>query len=142
MTPTSTLAITAALFCASLAAQEPVPTPKPIPVPPTGAPVTQEPVKPQEKGEPKKPERKPLAVGERPAGMVVLPDIDGTVHRSADYAEEIAVVCFWSTECPIMRGYEKRMTAVVKEYREKGVRFLMINSNESNREIADGPRRG
>lgn len=125
MKPTSSLAITVALACASLAAQEPAPAPKPTPVPAT-----------------QKPERKPLALGERPAGMIALPDIDGTVHRSADFAEQIVVVCFWSTECPIMRAYEKRMTAVVTEYREKGVRFLMINSNESNREIADGPARG
>jgi hypothetical protein len=144
----SLVPIVTALAGGSLRAQEPVPQPKPVPVetrPVETRPVETRPVKPDAKPAPDAKatqDPQPLAVGQRPKRMLQLPDLDGTVHRSADYADQIVVVCFWSTKCPIMRGYEDRMAAIVREYGGQGVRFLMINSNESGQEIDDGPARG
>ena len=120
---------------ASVSAQEPTPPAKPTPVPAAGekAPADAKPA----------PEAKPksLELGKRPTQMIALPDLDGRVHRSAEFADQITVICFWSTTCPVMQGYEERMAAIVKEFSPSGVRFLMINSNEGNLEIDDGPTR-
>lgn len=124
-----------ALAAAPLCAQDP---PAPLPpavkkAPPVTEPPKQEPEKPPEVKKPVV-----LELGKQLPVPVALPDIDGTVHRSAQFAERVVVVNFWSTTCPIMRGWEGRLAAIQREYAGKGVVFLMVNSNESNREIDDG----
>ena len=94
-----------ALAGASLRAQEPVPQPKPRPV--ETRPVETRPVKPDAKPAPEAKatqDPQPLAVGQRPKRMLQLPDLDGTVHRSADYADQIVVVCFWKIAGAVVLG--------------------------------------
>lgn len=110
----------AALVSAPALAQDP---PKP------------QPAKEQEKQEEKKPQL--LEIGKTLPRAIALPDIDGNQVRSQQFRDRIVVVNFWSITCPIMKGWESRLAAIQEEYGEKGVAFLMINSNEGNGEIGD-----
>ncbi len=41
------------------------------------------------------------------------------------------VIVFMSTKCPYAKYYELRLQAMANNYRDKGISFLMINSNSS-----------
>jgi thiol-disulfide isomerase/thioredoxin len=79
-----------------------------------------------------------VALGKPVVGAIVLKDIDGVEHTVSDLKGKITVVNFWSFTCPIMQGWETRLAAIQREYTEKGARFVTINSNEANGEIAAG----
>jgi peroxiredoxin len=68
-----------------------------------------------------------------------LPDvISGKTHALKDFTDAKAVAVIWvSTRCPVSNNYNKRMEALNKEYKAKGIVFLGINSNrmEDNMEI-------
>lgn len=66
-----------------------------------------------------------------------LPDIDGKKVVLGDFGGKITVVNFWATRCPIQQKWDPRLAEIVREYEEKGVRFLMINANGGNGEIVD-----
>jgi thiol-disulfide isomerase/thioredoxin len=78
-----------------------------------------------------------LQLGAVVDAAIALPDLDGRTYSTKDFAGRITVVNFWSTTCPIMRGWEGTLKKIVGDYADKGVTFLMINSNEGNGEIAD-----
>lgn len=79
----------------------------------------------------------PLEMGKRLDGATLLPDIDGKMHKAKDYQGKIVVLNFWSTTCPVMKGYEATVSDLQAKYGKEGVVFLMVNSNEGNGEIAD-----
>jgi peroxiredoxin len=61
-----------------------------------------------------------------------LEDINGAKHALTDYTKSKAVVLmFMSTQCPVSNGYNTRMAALHNDYKERGVVFLGINSNEA-----------
>ena len=67
-----------------------------------------------------------------------LEDYNGTKHSLTDYKEARAIVLmFIATQCPVSNSYNERMNAVQKDYTEKNVVFVGINSNvqESVEEI-------
>jgi peroxiredoxin len=67
-----------------------------------------------------------------------LPDTDGVAHAvpqdPAPAATVIAVTC---NHCPHVIAWNPHVRRVAEEYRERGVRFLAINANDSSRYPAD-----
>ena len=69
-----------------------------------------------------------------------LKDFNGKSHSLADYQESKAIVLmFIATQCPVSNAYNTRMADLYKDYQDKNVAFLGINSNkqESVEEIAE-----
>jgi peroxiredoxin len=69
-----------------------------------------------------------------------LKDYNGKEHSLADYQESKAIVLmFIATQCPVSNAYNSRMVALYKDYQDKGIAFIGINSNkqESVEEIAE-----
>ncbi len=76
-----------------------------------------------------------LALGGKIPANVALKNLDGKEQKLVA-ADKITVVNFWSITCPIMAGWEERMTAIYKKYGKQGVEFRFINPNAP--EFADG----
>ena len=69
-----------------------------------------------------------------------LPDYTGKSHSLSDYKDFHAIVLmFIATQCPVSNAYNSRMVQIYKDYQDKNVAFLGINSNkqESIAEIAE-----
>ena len=61
-----------------------------------------------------------------------LTDYEGNNHSLSDYNESKAIVImFIATKCPVSNDYNSRMEVIFKEYKDKEVSFLGINSNKS-----------
>jgi peroxiredoxin len=63
---------------------------------------------------------------------------DGKNYGLADFKEKIIVVIFSCNHCPYVVAYEDRIIAIQKDYAEKGVRVVAINSNDSVKYPDDG----
>lgn len=59
-----------------------------------------------------------------------LSDING-VEKSFNElkGEKGTMVIFLSAQCPVVKGYNDRLNAVVADYKAKGINFIGINSN-------------
>jgi peroxiredoxin len=69
-----------------------------------------------------------------------LDDYNGVKHTLSDYKDSKAiVVMFIATQCPISNAYNSRMADLYKDYQDKNIAFVGINSNkqESVEEIKD-----
>jgi peroxiredoxin len=69
-----------------------------------------------------------------------LKDYNGKEHSLADYKKSKAIVLiFVSTECPVSNAYNSRMAELYRNYKDKDVQFLGINSNkaEKNNDIKE-----
>jgi len=104
------------LPCLPLFAQAPPATPTPAPA-----------TAPAPKEQPKEP--KVLQLGQRAGGDITLLDIDGKPQRAKDLMGKVTVVNFYSIECPVQAGWDQRLAAIQKEFEDKGVVFLHIDSN-------------
>jgi len=72
-----------------------------------------------------------FAEGPKKAENFTLQDINGKKHSLVDYKDaEAIVVMFIATQCPVSNAYNERMAALHKDYQEKGIVFLGINSNK------------
>jgi peroxiredoxin len=61
-----------------------------------------------------------------------LPAVDGRTRSLDDYADADALAVVWScNHCPYVLAWEDRLNAVAREYRDRGVRVVAINSNDS-----------
>lgn len=61
------------------------------------------------------------------------PDIYGETRSLADFADRKAVVVlFLGTECPLVKLYANRLNALAKDYAERGVAVVGINSNRQD----------
>ncbi len=61
-----------------------------------------------------------------------IEDYEGNKHSLSDYKDSVAtVIIFIATECPVSNEYNTRMENLYKEYREKGIAFIGINSNKA-----------
>lgn len=61
-----------------------------------------------------------------------LKDYDGKEHSLSDFKDSKAIVImFVATECPVSNAYNSRMEKIYKEYKDKGITFLGINSNKA-----------
>jgi len=61
----------------------------------------------------------------------MLPGVDDKSHSLSDYADaEVLAVIFSCNHCPYVRAWEDRMVQIQAEYADKGLQFLVINSND------------
>lgn len=80
-----------------------------------------------------------IGLGER-APEISLPDTAGETVTLPPPGEARATVVVWTcNHCPYALAWHDRITAVAREYAERGVRFLAINSNDPERYPADSP---
>ena len=74
----------------------------------------------------------------RPSGTIPnlsfhLPTLDGNVVSIEESAEARAtVVCFLGAECPLVKLYSPRLTALADEFGDRAVRFVGVNSNRQD----------
>ena len=60
-----------------------------------------------------------------------LPGTDGRSHALSDYADAPALVLVQScNHCPYVQAWEGRMAEVQRDYAERGVRLVAVNSND------------
>ena len=72
----------------------------------------------------------PLGLRERLLSFS-LPATDGsTVSSEQLAAAPVLGVVFWCNHCPYVKAWEDRMIALQREYAGRGVRFVMISSND------------
>jgi len=107
-------------FAGACLAQEPAPRPAEKPVTGDG----QEPA-------PEKAERKHLELGMRLPGTFSLKDIDGKAHKAQSYMGKIVVLNFYSIQCPIQAAWDPALSKIQRDYQDKGIVFLHVNSNVS-----------
>jgi thiol-disulfide isomerase/thioredoxin len=64
--------------------------------------------------------------------------VDGRAHSLAEYAGAPVLVVFWAcNHCPYVQAYEDRLIALQREFADRGVRFVAINSNDAATYPAD-----
>src|SRR6202163_3785302 len=60
-----------------------------------------------------------------------LPGVDGTIHKLADYSSSpILVVVFTCNHCPIAQMYERRITQLAADYKDRGAAVVAIQPND------------
>ena len=80
-----------------------------------------------------------LTIGD-PAPGLELPDTAGDLHTLPTAGEAPATVVIWTcNHCPYALAWHERIQAVVRDYAERGVVFLQVNSNDAERYPADSP---
>ena len=72
--------------------------------------------------------------GSSPIGRKItdftLPDYHGREHSLSDFADaKVVVVAFMGTECPLAKLYGPKLAKLAKQYRDRGVAFIGVNSN-------------
>ncbi|MDY6980785.1 MAG: TlpA disulfide reductase family protein [Pseudomonadota bacterium] len=65
-----------------------------------------------------------------PAPSFTLKDMDGNIHKLADYRGQVAVVNFWATWCPPCREEMPSMERAWKQLQKENVAMLAINVGE------------
>ena len=67
-----------------------------------------------------------------------LPGVDGRNHSLEEYADAPVLVLVQScNHCPYVLSWEGRITALQREYADRGVRIVAINSNDVSAYPAD-----
>src|SRR5208283_6026326 len=62
-----------------------------------------------------------LAIGS-PAPTFELRGVDGAVHKLSEYsASQVLLVVFTCNHCPIAQMYERRITQLAADYKDRGV---------------------
>ncbi len=72
-----------------------------------------------------------LTIGEK-APEFELRDTDGATWSSAD-GGAVTVVVFTCNHCPYALAWHDRIADVARDYSDRGVRILAVNSNDSDR---------
>jgi len=60
-----------------------------------------------------------------------LTDVNGKTVQLASLKGGVTVLMFIATQCPVSNAYNERMQAVYRDYSGKGVKFIGINSNNT-----------
>jgi peroxiredoxin len=67
-----------------------------------------------------------------PAPAFALSGVDGTICSLEGFAEKpILVVMFSCNHCPYVQAYEDRLVAMQRDYKDRGVQLVAINSNDA-----------
>jgi peroxiredoxin len=67
-----------------------------------------------------------------------LPGVDGRDHSLDEYSDASALAVVWScNHCPYVQAWEGRMVELQRDYADRGVRLVAINSNDVERYPAD-----
>src|ERR1700680_567465 len=71
-----------------------------------------------------------LAIGS-PAPNFELPGVDGAIHKLADYnSSAVLVVVFTCNHCPIAQMYERRITQIAADYKDRGVAAVALKQTD------------
>ena len=86
-------------------------------------------------------EKKEAKIG-KPAPNFELQDTTGKTHQLSDYQGQAVMIHFWSATCPFVVRYEDRLQTLTRDFKERDVVVLGINSNvnetpDQTREVAD-----
>lgn len=78
-----------------------------------------------------------ISIGEE-APVFSLPGTDGARHDLDAVAPAAATVVYWTcNHCPYALAWEGRVHDASRDFADRGVRFLAINSNDAERYPAD-----
>ena len=78
-----------------------------------------------------------LSLTER-APSFTLPGVDGRQHSLDDYANsELLVLIQSCNHCPYVLAWEGRMIAIQRDYADRGVSVVAVNSNDASRYATD-----
>lgn len=78
-----------------------------------------------------------LTIGEK-APSFSLPATDGKTYSLEDFSDaETLVVFFTCNHCPFVLGSNETTRQIAEKYKDKGVRFVAINSNSEHTHPAD-----
>ena len=79
----------------------------------------------------------PLTIADQ-APPFTLPGVDGRDHSREDYDEaEVLVLIQSCNHCPYVQAWEGRMVAIQRDYADRGVRLVAVNSNDADRYPGD-----
>jgi thiol-disulfide isomerase/thioredoxin len=92
----------------------------------------------KEKADKPKASQAPYTVGSQVDPQLKLRDLDGNEKSIKDFEGKVVLIHFWSTTCPWEKEAEPKFTKIEKDYAEKGVVVLAVNSNQ--REIGPEPK--
>ena len=71
-----------------------------------------------------------LHIGD-PAPDFALPGVDGRTYDTHAFSDKlILVVIFSCNHCPYVQAYEDRLIALQRDYADRGVQLVAINSND------------
>jgi len=70
-----------------------------------------------------------------------LPDFDGKVHRSREYDGKPVLVIFMCNHCPFVKHIADVLATRAREFEQKGVAVVGINSNDVASQPADSPEK-
>ncbi len=74
-----------------------------------------------------------------PMATVKMMNVDGQELSIADMTGEKGTLVFFScNSCPWVRAWEDRMVELGNRYQEKGIGFIVINSNDPTTKAEDG----
>jgi peroxiredoxin len=71
------------------------------------------------------------------APAFALPDTEGNTHSLDEAGGAPRVVVFTCNHCPYALAWHDRIAAVARDYADRGVRVLAINSNDAQRYPVD-----
>ena len=81
-----------------------------------------------------------VGIGERAPTLELL-DTEGNATSLPAPGEAQATVVVWTcNHCPYALAWHDRLTAAAREYADRGVRFVAVNSNDADRYPADSPQ--
>ena len=72
-----------------------------------------------------------LEIGEK-APVFELPATDGNTYNLSEFDDPYLVVFFTCNHCPYVLGSDEITRKTAEKYKNKGVRFLAVNSNSEN----------
>ena len=73
----------------------------------------------------------PVLRGGDPAPDFSLPCVDGKTYHLQSFAEKpVLVVLFSCNHCPYVQAYEDRLIEIQRDYGDRGVQLVAINSND------------
>jgi peroxiredoxin len=69
-------------------------------------------------------------IGQPAPTFADLPGTDGKQHSLADFKQaKLVVVVFTCNHCPVAASYDARLKQLARDFRERGVQFVAINSS-------------
>jgi peroxiredoxin len=72
-----------------------------------------------------------IKIGDKAPDFFNLLGVDGRIYSLSDFKDKkVLVVIFTCNHCPYVQAYESRIIALQEEFKDKGVIFIGINSNE------------
>ena len=75
-------------------------------------------------------ELKELKIGDPAPKWSKIVGVDDKEHSLAEYKKaKTVVMVFTCNHCPVAKMYEDRLIALQKQYQDKGVQFVAVNSN-------------